>query len=95
MQVDETVAVWTSESGEPRRLVWRSRRFRVNDSPTALVGPCDWWHPMQGHRMNYGRPPLQISGWRFQASTEEGETHVFDVQHDGADDRWKLVRVFD
>ena len=45
-QIDEAVAVWTTESGEPQRIVWRSRRFRVNDVPTALVGPCDWWQPL-------------------------------------------------
>ena len=33
-------------------------------------------------------------GWRFQASTDDGETHVFDVEHDGRT-RWNLVRVFD
>jgi hypothetical protein len=37
--------------------------------------------------------PLSISGWRFQASSDDGETHVFDVEHDGA--HWHLVRVFD
>lgn len=38
-------------------------------------------------------PPLQITGWRFQASADDGETHVFDVRR--RDDRWELVRVFD
>jgi len=40
-----------------------------------------------------GRVPLAISGWRFQASADDGETHVFDVEHDGA--HWQLVRVYD
>ncbi|TFV98903.1 hypothetical protein [Orlajensenia leifsoniae] len=93
-QIDEAVAVWTTESGEPQRIVWRSRRFRVNDVPTALVGPCDWWQPLARHELGYGRAPLQICGWRFQASTDDGETHVFDVEYDGRT-RWNLVRVFD
>ncbi|GAA4366449.1 hypothetical protein [Agromyces bauzanensis] len=37
--------------------------------------------------------PLSLSGWRFQASADDGETHVFDVEHDGA--HWQLVRVYD
>jgi hypothetical protein len=93
MHMDETVAVWTTEAGEPQRIVWRTRRFRVTDSPTALVGPCDWWHPLASHDLGYGRAPLQISGWRFQASSDDGETRVFDVEHDGG--RWQLLRVFD
>jgi len=93
LRVRESVEVWTSDAGEPVRLVWRARRFRVSDTPTALVGPCDWWSPFSGHDVTPGRVPLAISGWRFQASSADGETHVFDVEHDGA--RWQLLRVFD
>jgi hypothetical protein len=93
VQVQEFVEVWTNGAGEPQRLVWRMRRFRVTDMPTALVGPADWWRPFTGHDVTPGRVPLSISGWRFQASTDDGETHVFDVEHDGA--HWHLVRVYD
>jgi hypothetical protein len=92
-RVQEFVEVWTSEAGEPERLVWRARRFRVTDMPTALVGPCDWWSPFTDHDVSPGRIPLSISGWRFQASADDGETHVFDVEHDGV--HWNLLRVFD
>ncbi len=92
-RVQEFVDVWTGDAGEPVRLVWRARGFRVSDTPTALVGPCDWWNSFSGHDVSPGRVPLAISGWRFQASSDDGETHVFDVGHDGA--RWRLLRVFD
>jgi hypothetical protein len=92
-RVRESVEVWTSDAGEPVRLVWRSRRFRVSDTPTTLVGPSEWWGPFAGHDVSPGRVPLSISGWRFQASSDDGETHVFDVEHDGS--RWQLLRVFD
>ncbi|MBT2499827.1 hypothetical protein J7E25_12055 [Agromyces sp. ISL-38] len=92
-RVQEIVQIWTSEAGEPERLVWRSRRFRVTDMPTALVGPCDWWSPFSAHDVSPGRVPLEISGWRFQASAADGETHVFDVAYDGA--RWHVLRVYD
>ena len=65
-------------------------------SPTCRPpssGPCDWWSPFSDHDVSPGRVPLSISGWRFQASADDGETHVFDVEHDGA--HWHLVRVFD
>jgi len=91
--VQEHVELWTSDDGRPERLVWRSRRYRVNDTPTTLVGPCDWWAPVAGYDVAPGRPPLQITGWRFQASADDGETHVFDVRRH--DDHWELVRVFD
>ncbi|HKH08428.1 MAG TPA: hypothetical protein VKA62_05700 [Agromyces sp.] len=92
LRTQEPVEVWTTAAGEPARLVWRARRFRVNDTPTPLVTPCDWWQPFTDSGAP-GRPPLEISGWRFQAATDDGETHVFDVAHDGA--RWQVLRVFD
>lgn len=91
--VRESVEIWTNEAGEPVRLVWRARRFRVTDTPTPLVGPCDWWSPFSAHDVSPGRVPLSISGWRFQAGTDDGETHVFDVEH--RDAHWHVVRVFD
>ncbi|GAA4055368.1 hypothetical protein AVP42_01228 [Agromyces sp. NDB4Y10] len=89
----EPAEVWTGPSGAPERLVWRARRYRVSDTPTPLVGPADWWHPFDGHDVAPGRAPLAITGWRFQASADDGETHVFDVGHDGR--HWQVFRVFD
>ena len=45
----EPAEVWTDESGAPERLVWRARRYRVDDRPTPLVGPADWWMPFDGN----------------------------------------------
>lgn len=87
--------VWTSAAGQPERLVWRSRRFRVTDTPTTLVGTSDWWNPLQEHSYGVGHPPLCIAGWRFQATADDGETHVFDVRHAENDERWQLLRIFD
>ncbi|UOE45270.1 hypothetical protein [Agromyces larvae] len=92
-QLQEYVEIWTDDAGSPRRLVWRTRRFRVTDRPTTLVGPAEWWAPFGDHDVSPGRAPLAITGWRFQASTDDGETHVFDVADD--DGRWRLLRVFD
>ncbi|WP_127793603.1 hypothetical protein [Agromyces sp. LHK192] len=92
-RVQEFVEVWPDESGEPKRLVWRGRRFRVSDRPTPLVGPAEWWEPFAGHDVSPGRHPLSIADWRFQAGTEDGETHMFDVGRDG--DRWRVLGVFD
>jgi hypothetical protein len=94
-RVDEQVSVWTTTAGAPERLVWRSRRFRVSDTPTALVAPCDWWAPFTPSSFEIRHPPLAIAGWRFQATAEDGETHVFDVRCDDTAREWRLLRVFD
>lgn len=91
----EPVTVYTSAAGEPVRLVWRARRFRVTDTPTTLVGTSEWWSPLAEHSYGVGHPPLAIAGWRFQATADDGETHVFDVsQHDDGP-AWQLDRIFD
>jgi hypothetical protein len=77
-RVQEIVEIWSGEAGEPERLVWRSRRFRVTDMPTPLVGPCDWWSPFSEHDVSPGRVPLEISGWRFQASSTPGSRRYAD-----------------
>lgn len=92
-RVRELVEVTTGTAGLPERLVWRARPFRVTDMPTVLVGPCDWWEPFAVHEVSPGRVPLEISGWRFQATADDGETHVFDVAR--SPHGWQLVRVFD
>ena len=94
-QRPEPVTVQTDITGEPRRIVWRSRRFRVTDTPTALVGTADWWRPFDPYTFGVGHPPLCIAGWRFQATSEDGETHVFDVRHAAEDDDWVVLRTFD
>ena len=34
--IRETVAVWTSPSGQPKRLVCHGKRYRLSDIPTLL-----------------------------------------------------------
>ena len=94
-EVDEAVAVWTTEEGIPLRLVWRSTRYRVSDMPTVWAAAPAWWRPFGEHRYDVGALPREIGGWRFQATSDTGDAHVFDVRHDAADRTWRLVRVFD
>ncbi|MGR2751581.1 DUF6504 family protein [Agromyces arachidis] len=89
----EPAEVWTDESGIPERLVWRSQRYRVTDMPTPLVGQAEWWHVFAAHEVAPGRAPLAITGWRFQATGDDGEARMFDVGHDGR--HWHVLRVFD
>lgn len=93
-EVDESVNVWTTEEGVPTRLVWRARRFRVTDTPTVWAATCAWWRPFEPHEYAVGSVPRQIGGWRFQATSDGGDSYVFDVSHDGSCDRWSLVRIF-
>ncbi|MGN6426269.1 DUF6504 family protein [uncultured Leifsonia sp.] len=93
--IDESVAVWTTDDGVPTRLVWRATRYRVTDTPTVWAEICTWWRPFGEHRYGVGSLPREIGGWRFQGTSDSGDAHVFDVRHDPGERTWRLVRVFD
>jgi len=61
-------------------------RYVVTDTPTPIRGSI--LHDLLTH-------PLEpVIGWRFQGTSEAGETHVFDV-HGGFRQEWRLVAVYD
>jgi hypothetical protein len=81
----DTVTVWL-DGGVPTRLVWEGIRYVVSDTPTPIRGSI--LHDLLTH-------PLEpVIGWRFQGTSEAGETHVFDV-HGGNRQEWRLVAVYD
>lgn len=100
-RVDEPVMVWVSDRGLPERLVWRARRFRVSDTPTRLAPtPAGWrgeagWQVETAFDPAFTHPPEPRESWRFQATADGGETHVFDVALDPYSARWRLLRTFD
>jgi hypothetical protein len=85
LNTPDTVTVWL-ENGIPDRLVWDGIRYFVTDTPTPIRGSI--LHDLLTH-------PLEpLIGWRFQGTSETGESHVFDV-HGGARQEWRLVAVYD
>lgn len=86
--MDRTIAVWFVNE-TPVRLVWRGRRYRVNDVPTPLR-PEDVWHPAITHL-----PPTGWLGWRFQAIDTDGAAVVFDIKPAIGADGWIVLAVHD
>ncbi|GAA4176652.1 hypothetical protein [Gryllotalpicola koreensis] len=81
----ETATVWLA-SGIPARLVWRGRRWHVTDTPTPLT------EDVYDERLTHGAVPQQV-GWRFQATDDDGRTHVVDARQAAGD--WSVVAVYD
>lgn len=76
-----TVAVWLVNE-VPARLVHQGTRYRVTDTPTRLEDE----DPELTYRLN-------LTGWRFQGTDDDGLSHMFDIRRDGGD--WRLMRVYD
>lgn len=85
----EAVTIWLDTLGAPSRMVWAGQRYRVSDTPTRL-GPeaHEFLSPEITH------PPRPLNGWRFQGTTDGGDSHIFDVRRAGPD-AWELFRVID
>jgi hypothetical protein len=66
--------------------VWEGIRYVVSDTPTPIRG--SFLDELMTH-------PLEpVIGWRFQGTSDAGQTHVFDV-HAAGRDEWQLVAVYD
>ncbi|MCU1404345.1 MAG: hypothetical protein JWQ43_648 [Glaciihabitans sp.] len=88
-RVDEVVVIEMTAEGIPAQLWWRSQLYRVTDTPTRLGGLPDFVLDFVTH------PPSSFHGWRFQGTTSEGATLVFDISDDPERGRWRLLRTYD
>jgi hypothetical protein len=86
-KVSDAIALWM-EGGIPARLVWRDVRYTVSDRPTPLQVDADLYSDLVTH------PPRSILGWRFQGTSEAGDSYVFDVRPRGGQ-RWEIVAVYE
>ncbi|WP_345375647.1 hypothetical protein [Frondihabitans cladoniiphilus] len=93
-RVDERVTVWVSEQGVPQRLVWRAERFRVTDTPTRLSPTFPGWQVEAAFDVAITHPPTPTEAWRFQGTSETGDTLVFDVSRDPWGQQWRLLRTY-
>ncbi len=80
----EQATLWLDPEN-PTRMVWRGRRWKVTDDPTPIEEVLE--HPLLTHGGTY------LAGWRFQATDEDGETHVVDVRRNGTG--WAVTAIYD
>lgn len=79
-----TVTVWTGAEGIPERFFWAGQPYAITDTPTVLeVDYAVITHP--------GSMPL---GWRFQGTSDRGDTRMFDVLYDCEHGEWQLLHTY-
>lgn len=79
-----TIRVWTGAEGIPERFMWAGSCYRVSDTPT----PLDIDYASMTH------PCIMPLGWRFQGTSVDGDTRVFDVLYDSAASEWQLLHTY-
>ncbi|NYE18023.1 hypothetical protein BJ991_000051 [Microbacterium immunditiarum] len=67
----------------PARMVYAGHRWRVTDTPTRLRESI-WSAPLESHHGLYG--------WRFQATSDAGDSLVFDVYRER--DHWHVHHTY-
>ena len=81
-QIEHDVTIWMADD-IPARMFYAGRRWRVTNVPTRLRESI-WAMPLDRGRGMYG--------WRFQATSDTGDTLVFDVYRDGED--WHVHHTY-
>jgi len=82
--VSATVTVFTGALGIPERFFWNGNRYRVSDTPT----------PLEVDFTAITHPPLMPLGWRFQGTSDAGDTRMFDVLYDELRLEWHLLHTY-
>jgi hypothetical protein len=93
-RVDESVAVWVSDDGIPQRIVWRAERYRVSDTPTRLAAASLEWPLEAAFDPAITHLPEPRESWRFQGTSDSGDTLIFDVSRSPWEARWRLLRTY-
>lgn len=81
---DRIVTVRTGPKGVPERFMWEGARYRITDTPTLL----DPDYALITH------PESLPAGWRFQGTSENGDTRIFDVLFSEARQEWVLLHTY-
>jgi hypothetical protein len=81
-QTEHEVTIWMAND-IPVRMFYAGRRWRVTDDPTRLRESV--WSTPPGS-------PAGLYGWRFQATSDDDESYVFDVFRGESD--WHVHRAY-
>jgi hypothetical protein len=84
VDTEQATVIWMVDE-VPVRMRHAGRRWRVTDMPTRLRESI-WEQPLEGAGT--------MSGWRFQATDEQGISFVFDVFRVG-EHEWHVHHTYD
>ena len=83
--LDGAVMVWIGAQGIPERFVWAGTRYRISDTPT----------PLEPDYAHITHPVIAAPGWRFQGTSDAGDSRMFDVLFDEARNEWVLLHTYE
>jgi Family of unknown function (DUF6504) len=79
-----------SHGQTPQQFIWQGRRYRVRKVLQFWVEASPWWRNLHG---GGERALEQRDVWRVEATTDTGQTGVYDLC--ATPTTWMLLRVID
>lgn len=92
----ESVDVACSPAGQPLRLTWQGRTYRIVAEPIRWYERRSWWTEEKRAERGRGAGLVDHEIWRIQARlNERSEIRTLDISHQVDTGRWRLIRVHD
>jgi Family of unknown function (DUF6504) len=92
----EAVEVVCSPAGQPLRLRWQGRSYRIVAEPVRWYERRKWWAEELRAERGRGAGLVDQEIWRVQARLNgRSQIRTLDLSHQVDTDRWRLIRVHD
>jgi hypothetical protein len=92
----ESVEVACSPAGQPVRLVWGNRTYRIVAEPVRWYQRRSWWAEEQRAELGRGAGLVDHEIWRVQVQLGgRSQVRTLDLSRQGNPGRWRLIKVHD
>ncbi|WP_342667709.1 DUF6504 family protein [Arthrobacter castelli] len=92
----ESVEVVCSPSGQPLRLQWGNRSYKIAADPLRWYERRKWWEEELRAERGRGAGLVDHEIWRVQArANEQSELRTFDIAYQADTGRWRIVKIHD
>lgn len=92
----ESIEVVCAASGQPIRLRWQNREYRIAADPVRWFERRSWWVEELRAERGRGAGLVDHEIWRLQVRLSSGsEIRTLDVSHRVDTGRWRVVKVHD
>ncbi|MFJ4025836.1 DUF6504 family protein [Paenarthrobacter sp. NPDC089989] len=95
----ESVTVTCAETGQPQRIQWQSRDYRVSAEPVRWFERRQWWIEESRAPLGTGAGLVDHEIWRVQLQEDTagptGKSITLDLVRHVGSGRWRLLRIHD
>lgn len=92
----ESVEVICAATGQPLRLNWQNRTYRIAADPVRWYERRNWWAEEVRAERGRGAGVVDHEIWRVQIKLNgRSETRTLDLAHQVDTGRWRLLRLHD